>query len=88
MTLPHITIDPIQDTVPTPAIVPLPQTPPTENTPPQATIEPAEDVSIQNKVTIHIVASNYEKEINCGGLNFWGIQVIEHTSGRAFIGES
>ena len=37
-------------------------------------------------VTLNMSFDDYEKDINCGGLNFWGIQIIEHTTGKRFVG--
>lgn len=35
---------------------------------------------------IQITADDYDKDINCGGLRFWGVQVVEHITGGTFAG--
>ena len=39
-----------------------------------------------SRIVVTIAASDYDTDINCGGLAFWGIQVIEQKTGNRFSG--
>lgn len=45
------------------------------------------DSSVFLPATISITFSDYDKDINCGGLGFWGIQAVQHITGITFPGE-
>lgn len=44
------------------------------------------DPSDSSSVVIDITVNDYDKDINCGGLKFWGVQAIEHQTGNRFSG--
>lgn len=35
-------------------------------------------------ITLDVVADDYDQDINCGGLRFWGVLAIEHKTGDRF----
>ncbi len=41
---------------------------------------------VTTSMQVHMAIDDYDTDINCGGLQFWGVQVIEHISGKAFLG--
>lgn len=42
--------------------------------------------TVSSSVVVDIAAHDYDTDINCGGLTFWGIQAIEHKTGNRFFG--
>lgn len=44
------------------------------------------DPLLPSKMILTITAGNYEQDINCGGLAFWGVQAVEHGTGERFLG--
>lgn len=38
------------------------------------------------KIVLDMAVDNYDKDINCGGLAFWGVQAIEHQTGNRVFG--
>ena len=44
------------------------------------------DPSVSSSIVVDITTQDYDADINCGGLKFWGIQAIEHETGNRFSG--
>jgi hypothetical protein len=42
------------------------------------------DLLIPSTTVIAVRATDYDKEINCGGLGFWGVQAVRHKTGEVF----
>jgi len=42
--------------------------------------------SVSSSIVVNIAVNDYDEDINCGGLKFWGIQAIEHKTGNRFFG--
>lgn len=38
------------------------------------------------KIVLEMAVNNYDEDINCGGLGFWGVQAIEHKTGNRVFG--
>ncbi len=36
---------------------------------------------------LNVSFNDYTKDVNCGGLKFWGIQAVEHITGATFLGQ-
>jgi len=41
---------------------------------------------VPSSMVVDISVDDYDQDINCGGLGFWGIQAIEHETGNRFFG--
>jgi hypothetical protein len=43
--------------------------------------------SASSPIVIDLASGAYDKDITCGGLQFWGIQAVEHVTGKIIAGE-
>lgn len=44
------------------------------------------DPLFSSPIILDIAVNDYDEDINCGGLKFWGVQAIEHETGNRFFG--
>lgn len=44
------------------------------------------NLPVSSSIVVDIAVQDYDADINCGGLGFWGIQAIEHKTGNRFFG--